>query len=114
MSGAGEQPGAAFDCSGLMQWAMAAAGVTIPGSPRTQFDAGPKLQGTANLVPGDLVFFGSSASDVSHVGMYVSSGEMIDAPYTGVDVRFDPIPAQFGDAFGGEYLIGATSPGGGS
>ncbi|HEY5244862.1 MAG TPA: NlpC/P60 family protein [Acidimicrobiales bacterium] len=110
----GEQPGAAFDCSGLMQWAMATAGLTIPRVAQTQFDLGPKLQNAADLVPGDLVFFGSSASDVSHVGMLVSSGQMIDAPYTGVDVRFDPIPAEFGDAFGGEYLIGATSPGGGS
>jgi peptidoglycan DL-endopeptidase CwlO len=49
---------------------------------------------------GDLVFFGS---DIHHVGIYAGNGQMIDAPYTGVQVRYDSI-------FWGD-LIGAGRPG---
>jgi cell wall-associated NlpC family hydrolase len=44
------------------------------------------------LRPGDLVFFATNTSDPStihHVGMYVGGGEMVDAPFTGADVRYD-------------------------
>ena len=47
--------------------------------------------------PGDLVFFGYSAGGIHHVGIYVGGGSMIDAPYTGVDVRYD-------SAFSGDYF----------
>ena len=40
------------------------------------------------LQPGDLVFFGSP---IHHVGMFVGGGTMIEAPYTGVDVRYHSI-----------------------
>jgi cell wall-associated NlpC family hydrolase len=59
----------------------------------------------AELRPGDLVFFATNTSDPStihHVGMYVGNGEMIDAPFTGADVRYD-------SAFRSDY-IGAVRP----
>ena len=55
----GETPGVGFDCSGLVQAAYEAAGVTLPRVAQRQFDATPRLtQGTV-LQPGDLVFFGT-------------------------------------------------------
>ena len=46
----------------------------------------------ASLRPGDLVFFrGSPGGMISHVGLYVGNGNMINAPQTGVGVRVDPV-----------------------
>jgi len=41
-----------------------------------------------DLQPGDLVFF---FSNISHVGMYIGNGMMIDAPNSGEDVKVQPI-----------------------
>jgi NlpC/P60 family len=100
----GERPGVGFDCSGLVQWVYAEAGISLPRVAQDQFDAGPHLPAGATLYPGDLVFFGSGPDAVEHVGIYVGNGEMIDAPYTGVDVRFDRVA---GVSLG---YVGATRP----
>jgi cell wall-associated NlpC family hydrolase len=97
-----------YDCSGLVQAAYRSAGVALPRVAQTQFDAGPAA---TPPMPGDLVFFGQSATDVSHVGIYVGSGQMIDAPYTGTVVRFDGVPTVPGTPWGGERYVGATAPG---
>jgi cell wall-associated NlpC family hydrolase len=91
-----------FDCSGLVQAAFAAAGVHLPRVAQDQYDAGPHLPRDAPLLPGDLVFFGSSGQAVDHVGIVVRPGEMVDAPHTGAVVRVEPIwTADF---------VGATRP----
>ncbi len=100
----GERPGVGFDCSGLVQWVYAEAGISLPRVAQDQYDAGPHLPAGAPLYPGDLVFFGSGPGAVEHVGIYVGNGEMIDAPYTGVDVRFDRIASV---SLG---YVGATRP----
>ncbi len=92
-----------FDCSGLAQAAYRSAGVTLPRVAQAQFDAGPLVPGHTTVRPGDLVFYGSGTSGVDHVGLYVGAGQMIDAPHTGADVRFDN--ANWSD------LVGATRPG---
>jgi cell wall-associated NlpC family hydrolase len=97
-----------YDCSGLVQAAYRAAGVSLPRVAQTQFDAGPPVAGPT--IPGDLVFFGGSATTVSHVGIAIGGGEMIDAPYTGTVVRIDQVPATPGAAFGSEIYVGATRP----
>jgi cell wall-associated NlpC family hydrolase len=97
----GEGPGG-FDCSGLVQAAFGAAGVRLPRVAQDQYDAGPRLAPGTPLKPGDLVFFGGSAVMVDHVGMVVSTGEMVDAPHTGAVVRIEPI-------FSTGY-VGATRP----
>ncbi|WP_341770817.1 C40 family peptidase [Amycolatopsis arida] len=80
-----------FDCSGLTRAAYQAAGVTIPRTARTQHDAGPLLPPSTPLLPGDLVFFGTSPHTITHVGIAISSTHMINAPYTGAVIRIDPI-----------------------
>ena len=72
-----------FDCSGLVMWAYAHVGVSLPHSSRAQIHHGASV-GRANLQPGDLVFFGSP---IHHVGMYVGGGAFIEAPHTGAVVR---------------------------
>lgn len=100
----GESPGVGFDCSGLVQHAYATAGLMLPRTAQTQYDAGPLLQTGAALQPGDLVFFGSGPTNVTHVGIALGQGRMVDAPRTGALVRVEPI-AGFG-----RYL-NATRPG---
>ncbi len=111
----GETPGVGFDCSGLVQAAYEAAGVALPRVAQDQFDAGPELPPGAPLDPGDLVFFGSGPTDVSHVGIFVGieAGQavMVDAPYTGVDVRVEPFPTEVGASWGSDIFVGATQPG---
>jgi soluble lytic murein transglycosylase-like protein len=95
----------AFDCSGLTQAAYAAAGIQIPRNSVAQFDAGPRVPAGQPLMPGDLVFFvGVDPPPPGHVGMAISSTEMIDAPFTGAVIRFDPI------FFNGNGYLGATRP----
>ena len=110
----GETPGVGFDCSGLVQAAYAAAGVSLPRVAQDQFDAGPQLPPGAPLEPGDLVFFGGGPGDVEHVGLYVGVQDgqavMVDAPHTGADVRVEPFPTTIGASFGDEGFVGATDP----
>ena len=93
-----------YDCSGLTMRAYATAGIALPRVAADQYRAGPPLVPGATLEPGDLVFFGPDVSDpatISHVGIYVGSGDMIDAPHTGEVVRVEPL--------WGDY-VGATRP----
>ncbi len=76
-----------FDCSGLTMYAWAAAGVSLPHNAEAQYMSLPHVS-QSELQPGDLVFFGAP---IHHVGIYVGGGTMIEAPYTGVDVRYHTI-----------------------
>ncbi|MFQ1002159.1 C40 family peptidase [Modestobacter sp. SSW1-42] len=71
-----------FDCSGLTQYAYAAAGVALPHSSRAQSGMGVPVS-RAELQPGDLVFF---YSPISHVGLYIGNGQMVHASVTGKPV----------------------------
>ena len=92
-----------YDCSGLVRAAWAAGGVAVPRVAQDQWDAGPSVPAGLPALPGDLVFFGSGPADVTHVGLYVGSGLMIDAPHTGAVVRADPAS--------GPTVVGVTRPG---
>lgn len=75
-----------YDCSGLVQAAWAAAGVSIPRDTYEQWGALPHIASSA-IQPGDLLFF----DGVGHVAMAVGGGYMIDAPQTGLDVEKIPM-----------------------
>nr|QIY94458.1 transglycosylase SLT domain-containing protein [Streptomyces sp. S1D4-11] len=79
-----------FDCSGLTQAAYRTAGISIPRVAQAQYDAGPRLPGGAQLAPGDLLFFGTGPSAVTHVSLYSGGGRAIDAPHPGAVVREGP------------------------
>ncbi|WP_371652286.1 MULTISPECIES: NlpC/P60 family protein [unclassified Streptomyces] len=76
-----------FDCSGLMQWSYAHAGVGLPRTSQAQRYAGHRVS-LSEAQPGDLVAY---RSDASHIGMYVGNGQVIHAPYPGAPVRYDPV-----------------------
>jgi cell wall-associated NlpC family hydrolase len=77
----------AFDCSGLTQYAYAAAGVRLPHSSKAQSTMGSPVS-RSELQPGDLVFF---RSPVSHVGMYIGGGRMVHAATFGVPVQITSV-----------------------
>ena len=86
----GETPGVGFDCSGLVQAAYRVAGVSLPRVAQDQYDATTHLAPGDPIEPGELIFFGAGPSDITHVGIVVGSGDMVDAPYTGAAVRVEP------------------------
>ncbi len=78
-----------FDCSGLVMMAWLQAGISFPHLAQDQYDLTSR-EPLADLVPGDLVFFGTP-TNVYHVGLYIGGGQMIDAPETGQNVQVDSI-----------------------
>lgn len=90
----GTDPAQGVDCSGLVQDVFANLGVSVPRTSQQQVNAGVAVPSLADAEPGDLLFFPGSdgtASAPGHVGIYVGNGQMIDAPYTGANVRVDPV-----------------------
>ena len=84
-----------FDCSGLVDYAYALAGMGgLPHSAAALQHMGVAVP-QANMQAGDLVFFGSPAY---HVGIYVGGGMMVDAPATGQVVKVQSIFSGFSGA----------------
>ena len=73
----------AFDCSGLTMMAWAQAGVGLPHSSSAQYSSGPHIS-ESELQPGDLVFY---YSPISHVGMYIGGGKIVNALNPGAGIR---------------------------
>ena len=96
-----------FDCSGLAMAALAQAGITVPRNADAQWQQTRAHPVAGNqLAPGDLVFYAGADGSLTapgHVGIYLGDGEIIDAPYTGANVRFDPLTSISG-------YVGATDP----
>ncbi|HVB19586.1 MAG TPA: NlpC/P60 family protein [Acidimicrobiales bacterium] len=104
----GETPHVGFDCSGLVQWAWARAGIAIPRTTSTQWPAMHHVILT-QLQPGDLLFYYNLDGDrtVDHVVMYVGSGPWgvnttIAAAHSGTNVSLAPLFTS--------GLIGAARP----
>jgi peptidoglycan DL-endopeptidase CwlO len=76
-----------FDCSGLVMWAYAHVGISLQHFTGEQWNEGEHIS-RSQLEPGDLVFF---FQDISHVGMYVGNGMMVDAPTFGQPVQIQPV-----------------------
>jgi cell wall-associated NlpC family hydrolase len=76
-----------FDCSGLVAYAYAAAGIDLPHSSRLQAGMGQPVS-RDELQPGDLVAF---YSPISHIGIYIGNGQMVHAPSSGDVVKISPI-----------------------
>ena len=73
----------AFDCSGLTMMAWQQAGVSLPHSAAGQMGMGTPVS-QSQLQPGDLVFY---YSPVSHVGMYIGHGQIVNAENPSVGVK---------------------------
>ena len=78
-----------FDCSGLVQWSFARAGVGMPRVAADQAMTGPAVPIT-QLEPGDLLFYRTQRANpayISHVAIYIGNGKMVQAPRPGEKVQ---------------------------
>jgi cell wall-associated NlpC family hydrolase len=88
----GSTPQTGFDCSGLVQWAYAKAGIRIPRVTDQQILApGATKVGRDHLLPGDLVFFRDSTGYVHHVGISLGGKRFLHAPHTGDVVKISSL-----------------------
>jgi cell wall-associated NlpC family hydrolase len=77
----------AFDCSGLLYYAMNQAGIKIGDTTAEGYQASGKPI-TGPPQPGDMVFFGDPPT---HCGIYIGNGQMINAPHSGAVVRIEDV-----------------------
>ena len=95
----------AFDCSGLVQWSFAQAGIVMPRVAADQARTGPAVP-VSQLEPGDLLFYHTDPTApgyISHVAIYLGNGWMIQAPQPGLHVQI--VPANFGSQFAGAIRV---------
>ena len=86
-----ESPTKGFDCSGLVQYVMAAFGAELPRTARKQATVGKKIErDIASLKPGDLLTFGHGKR-ISHIGIYIGDGRYVHAPTPGKRVRIESL-----------------------
>ena len=67
-----------FDCSGYVRYVFANAGIYLPRTADEQYELGVPVP-MDSLRAGDLVFFSTYDYGASHVGIYLSDGEFINA-----------------------------------
>ena len=83
-----------FDCSGLVLYSFAAAGIRMPRVSQQQWFAGPHVN-YSDARPGDLLFWHydpTDPTDIDHVAIYAGNGMMLVAPHTGDFVKYVPVP----------------------
>jgi cell wall-associated NlpC family hydrolase len=93
-----------WDCSGLTMRAFQQSGVSLPHSAAAQSGFGKSIPRN-KLQPGDLVFFGRGHY-ISHVGIFIGAGRMVNAPRPGARVKVEGFSSTFGSlAFYGARRI---------
>ncbi|WP_377273165.1 peptidoglycan-binding protein [Peterkaempfera sp. SMS 1(5)a] len=94
-----------LDCSGFTRWLYWRTGAGDIGQTTRDQVVNPRFAKVtaSTAIPGDLIFFGSSAATVHHVGVYIGNGLMINAPFTGTYVRQDTV-ASHSDLLGYYHL----------
>jgi len=77
-----------LDCSGLVLYAFAGAGIKLPHYSGSQYNMGRKIP-SSQMRRGDVIFYGPDGTQ--HVALYLGNNQMIEAPYTGATVRVAPV-----------------------
>ena len=87
-----------FDCSGLVMYAYAQMGVSLPHSTYAMWNVGSPVA-RDQLEPGDLVFF----DGLNHVGIYIGGNQFVHAPHTGDVVKISSL----GESWYASTYVGA-------
>ena len=74
------------DCSGFTQSVLKNFGISIPRVSRDQARTGTKVT-SANMRPGDLIFYANRSGTINHVGMYIGNGQVVNAASTRSGIR---------------------------
>ena len=77
-----------FDCSGLVLYAFAGAGISLPHYSGSQYNHGVRVP-ASQMKRGDLIFYGPGGSH--HVAIYLGDGMMLEAPQSGQTVTKTPV-----------------------
>ena len=88
----------AFDCSGLVKWSFAQAGVQVKHGSANQIKQVTRIS-KADLQPGDLVFSGRAKGGIQHVALYIGDGKVIHATNGGTSrknqIRIDTLDSSW-------------------
>ena len=77
-----------FDCSGLMIYAFAGIGISLPHYSGYQYTSGEQIP-IDDMQRGDMLFWGPNGSQ--HVALYLGDGQMIEAPQSGDVVKISDV-----------------------
>lgn len=91
-----------MDCSGFARAVYNLCGVNIPRTSREQFRVGDPVE-REDLRDGDLVFFGASAGEINHVGIFTGNGKFVHAPRRGDDIKV----SEMDEAYFTKKFVGA-------
>jgi cell wall-associated NlpC family hydrolase len=108
---AGDSRKIGFDCSGLMVYAFAGIGVTVPHQTQAIWATfGPPITDRAQILPGDMIMLSGNGqpSGIDHVGLYLGDGRAVDAPESGSTVRIEP--NIWANPYWNSHFIGALRP----
>jgi len=99
----GDTPQTGFSCVGLVHWAYARAGLTVPESAPALAASYPHVVGAttkgAHLLPGDILLFVDTAwTGYSHAAIYVGNDMMVSADSPQAGVRLEPLNTPYWDA----------------
>jgi len=106
---AGDTGKIGFDCSGLMVYAFAGVGVTVPHQTQAIWQTfGPPITDRGQIQPGDMIMASDSgqASGIDHVGLYLGNGQVVHAPESGSTVRI--VPNIWTDPWWSKHFVGAV------
>jgi cell wall-associated NlpC family hydrolase len=108
---AGDSRKIGFDCSGLMVYAFAGIGITVPHQTQAIWAAfGPPITDRAQIQPGDMIMLSGNGqpSGIDHVGLYLGGGRAVDAPESGTSVRIEP--NIWANPYWSTHFVGALRP----
>ncbi len=91
-----------FDCSGLVQYSYAQAGIHVPRTARGQFESSEPVP-TSAMHAGDALFFRTGWLRRWHVGIYLGDGRFVHAPSRSGAVSI----ATLGDAYWNRHFVRA-------
>jgi len=83
-----------FDCSGFTSYIYRQHGISLPHNSAAQYRVGKPVS-RSELRPGDLVFFRTRGSRISHVGIYIGNGKFVHASSARGRVRVDTLTSGY-------------------
>ena len=104
----GENPETGFDCSGYVQWVLnESLGLYIPRTSKQQYNffKSKIAKSLKTIKSGDILFFKTISSPVSHVGIAINNKSFIHAPNSDSKIRIDELEGYWTNRFVAGYAV---------